>query len=147
MFRKGETLCVAGGQRGLAVVAVCQCQNKWIWFVLKQWKFLNFERFRPPKSCRGRMDGSQAYTFKKKARMLYQGSYRSQQGGQRQVIGSQSRNRIQIFFYFWTCQEIVELKGNQLEIREVEKKNSINVREMETGVPVTAYGRNRTITA
>ena len=35
MFRKGETLCVAGGQRGLAVVAVCQCQNKWIWFVLK----------------------------------------------------------------------------------------------------------------
>ena len=41
----------------------------------------------------------------------------------------------------------MELKGNQLEIREVEKKNSINVREMETGVPVTAYGRNRTITA
>jgi len=35
MFRKGETLRVAVGQKGLALVAVSQCQNKWIWFVLK----------------------------------------------------------------------------------------------------------------
>jgi len=27
MFRKNETMSVAGGKRGLLVVAVCQCQN------------------------------------------------------------------------------------------------------------------------
>ena len=27
MFRKNETMGVAGGQKGLLVAAVCQCQN------------------------------------------------------------------------------------------------------------------------
>jgi len=27
MFRKNETMRVAGGQKGLVVVAVCHCQN------------------------------------------------------------------------------------------------------------------------
>jgi len=30
MFRKSETSRVAGGQKSLLVVAVCQCQNKWV---------------------------------------------------------------------------------------------------------------------
>jgi hypothetical protein len=39
----------------------------------------------------------------------------------------------------------MKLKDSQLEIREVEK-NSSSGKEMRTGVPVTAYGRNRTVT-
>ena len=34
MFRKGETLRVAGGQKGLAVVTVGQRLNKWVQFIL-----------------------------------------------------------------------------------------------------------------
>jgi len=30
MFWKGENLHVAGGQKGLAAVPLCQCQNKWL---------------------------------------------------------------------------------------------------------------------
>jgi len=42
----GETLCVAVGQKCLAVVAVSQCQNKWVSFILlKFWKFPNFDSF------------------------------------------------------------------------------------------------------
>jgi len=40
------------------------------------------------------MDGSQEYALRKMARTLIWGSYRSQNGGQREVIGSQSCNRI-----------------------------------------------------
>ena len=39
----------------------------------------------------------------------------------------------------------MKLKDSQLEIREVEKKSSSG-KEMETGVPVTAQGRERTVT-
>ena len=48
-------------------------------------------------------------------------------------------------FNFWIYQEIAKLKDSQLEIREVEK-NSSSGKEMGTGVPVTAYGRNRRVT-
>ena len=40
VFRKGETLRVAGGQKGLAVVAVCPRRNKGVLF-----KFLNSGNF------------------------------------------------------------------------------------------------------
>jgi len=40
----------------------------------------------------------------------------------------------------------VKLKDSHLEIREVGKNPRIR-KEMETGVPVTAYGRNGTVTA
>jgi hypothetical protein len=39
----------------------------------------------------------------------------------------------------------VKLKDSQLEIRKWEKYSSSG-KEMETGVPVTMYGRNRTVT-
>jgi len=50
MFRKNETMRFSGGQKGLVVVTVCQFQN-WVLFILKQWKFLNFDSFVPLKSC------------------------------------------------------------------------------------------------
>jgi len=39
----------------------------------------------------------------------------------------------------------VKLKDSQMEIKEVEK-NSSSGKEMEMGVPVTAYGCKRTVT-
>jgi len=39
--------------------------------------FLNTNSFRPLKSCGGRMDGSQAYTLRKRGRTLIWGSYKS----------------------------------------------------------------------
>jgi len=39
----------------------------------------------------------------------------------------------------------VKLKDNQLKIREMEKYSSSG-KEMRTGVPITAYGRKRTVT-
>ena len=55
------------------------------------------------------MDGCQAYTLRKMARTRIWDSYRSQHGGQRYVIGSQSHNRIQKFL-------LLDLLGNS-EIR------------------------------
>jgi hypothetical protein len=54
MFRKGETLRVAGGQKGLVVVAVCPCRNKRVLFkFLNNGNFLTLTVFRPLKSCGG----------------------------------------------------------------------------------------------
>jgi len=39
----------------------------------------------------------------------------------------------------------VKLKDSQLEIKEVER-NSSSWKEMRKGMPVTAQGRNRTVT-
>jgi hypothetical protein len=68
------------------------------------------------------------YTLRKTARTLIWDSYRSQHSGQRYVICSQSRYRIQNF-NFWTYGKNIEIKrqpsGNQeseKEIQVMEKK-------------------------
>ena len=50
MFLKGETLRVAGGQKGPAVVAVRQRQNKWVSFIFVIVEIFKFDSFRPLKS-------------------------------------------------------------------------------------------------
>ena len=64
------------------------------------------------------MDGSQAYTLRKTARMLIWDSYRSQNGRNFRPLVD---NHVTEFKYviFWTYEKIAKLKDSQLEIREV----------------------------
>jgi hypothetical protein len=91
------------------------------------------------------MDVGQAYTLRKTDGTLIWDAYRSQHGGQRKVIGSQSRNRIKKF-QLSNLLENSEIKRQPIGNQRSRNKISSSGKDMRTGVSVTAYVRKRTVT-
>ena len=82
------------------------------------------------------MKDSKMYTLRKRARTLIWDSYRSHHGGQGQVIGSQSRYRIQNF-NFWNYGKNSEIKRQPIVNQRSGKEIGVMERNGERGVSVT----------
>jgi hypothetical protein len=79
------------------------------------------------------MDGSQAYTLRKTASTLIWDSYRSQHGGKRKVIGSQSRDKILKNSYFLDLLENSENKRQPIGSQGSGKKIQVADKKGERG--------------